>query len=209
MRSLIFITLSIGYMTSFSASATPPQYNGTETLAYTVTAKLSDNIEIRDYDAAVKVTAIESSQNSAFRQLFKYISGANSVNTQIAMTTPVANESVKVAMTTPVEMTMDAAGKGMQMSFFLPSMYNSNTAPKPTGNGVTLSPVPAKTVAVIRFSGLRSDDKVQQMTTKLRTAISDNGYVITSEPVLMGYDAPWTLWFKRRNEVMFEVQTIQ
>ena len=68
----------------------------------------------------------------------------------------------------------------MQMSFFLPSMYDSTTAPKPTGNGVTLSPVPAKTVAVIRFSGLRSDDKVQQMTTKLRTAISDNGYVITS-----------------------------
>ena len=23
--------------------------------------------------------------------------------------------------------------------------------------------------------------------------------------VMMGYDAPWTLWFKRRNEVMFEV----
>ena len=214
MRQLLstFVIGSIlfqGFTMSVSANDyAPPMYNGTETLAYDVVETLSENIEIRAYASAVKVSANAEGENNAFGQLFKYISGANSVSTEIAMTSPVemGSASAKVAMTTPVEMTMNGE-KNMQMSFFLPSMYDYNTAPKPTGPGVTLTNVPAKTVGVIRFSGFRGEGKVADKTAQLREALTKANYQIISEPVMMGYDAPWTLWFKRRNEVMFEVMS--
>ncbi|MEN8777946.1 MAG: SOUL family heme-binding protein [Glaciecola sp.] len=200
-------TILQGLFMSVSANeANPPIYKGTETLAYEVVQKLGEDIEIRAYAPAVKVSAVADGENNAFGQLFRYISGANSVNKDIAMTSPVetSSASAKIAMTTPVEMTMNSQ-KNMQMSFFLPSMYNYNTAPKPTGPGVTLTEVPAKLVGVIRFSGLRGESKVTEKTTQLRESLENANYQIISEPVMMGYDAPWTLWFKRRNEVMFEV----
>lgn len=211
----------IGWISLMSFAAdetqTPAMYKGTETLQYSVIASLAEDIEIRVYKPAVKVVAQANGENNAFGQLFRYISGANSVNKSIAMTAPVETASVekasvKVAMTTPVEMTMansddsNAAKKSMKMSFFLPSMYDYQTAPKPTSPGLSLVAVPEKTVAVIRFSGLRSDNKLIKKTQRLRDAIAQSPYTITSDPVMMGYDAPWTLWFNRRNEVMFEIQ---
>ena len=221
-RALTTALIVIGWSSFMSIAADEPQapamYKGTETLKYTVVTTLADDIEIRSYAAAVKVVAQANGENNAFGQLFRYISGANSVNTSIAMTAPVETASVKVAMTTPVEMTMakpdgsdlsdHAENKQtpMQMSFFLPSMYDYQTAPKPTSPDLSLVAVPARMVAVIRFSGLRSESKLAQKTQRLKEALAQTPYKIISEPVMMGYDAPWTLWFNRRNEVMFEVQ---
>jgi hypothetical protein len=221
-RALRTALIVIGWSSFMSIAADEPQapamYKGTETLKYTVVTTLADNIEIRSYAAAVKVVAQANVENNAFGKLFRYISGANSVNTSIAMTAPVETASVKVAMTTPVEMTMakpdgsdlsdHAENKQtpMQMSFFLPSMYDYQTAPKPTSPDLSLVAVPARMVAVIRFSGLRSESKLAQKTQRLKEALAQTPYKIISEPVMMGYDAPWTLWFNRRNEVMFEVK---
>ena len=221
-RALTTALIVIGWSSFMSIAADEPQapamYKGTETLKYTVISTLADDIEIRAYAAAVKVVAQANGENNAFGQLFRYISGANSVNTSIAMTAPVETASVKVAMTTPVEMTMANLGKSdssdasdkqqipMQMSFFLPSMYDSETAPKPTSPDLSLVAVPTRMVAVIRFSGLRSESKLAQKTQRLKEALAQTPYKIISDPVMMGYDAPWTLWFNRRNEVMFEVQ---
>ena len=221
-RALTTALIVIGWSSFMSIAADEPQapamYKGTETLKYNVVNTLADDIEIRAYAAAVKVVAQANGENNAFGQLFRYISGANSVKTSIAMTAPVETASVKVAMTTPVEMTManlgnsdssDASDKKqipMQMSFFLPSMYDYQTAPKPTSPDLSLVAVPTRMVAVIRFSGLRSESKLAQKTQRLKEALAQTPYKIISEPVMMGYDAPWTLWFNRRNEVMFEVQ---
>jgi hypothetical protein len=221
-RALTTALIVIGWSSFMSIAADEPQapamYKGTETLKYTVVTTLADDIEIRSYAAAVKVVAQANGENNAFGQLFRYISGANSVNTSIAMTAPVETASVKVAMTTPVEMTMakpdgsdlsdHAENKQtpMQMSFFLPSMYDYQTAPKPTSPDLSLVAVPARMVAVIRFSGLRSESKLAQKTQRLKEALAQTPYKIISDPVIMGYDAPWTLWFNRRNEVMFEVK---
>lgn len=221
-RALTTALIVIGWSSFMSIAADEPQapamYKGTETLKYTVVTTLADDIEIRSYAAAVKVVAQANGENNAFGQLFRYISGANSVNTSIAMTAPVETASVKVAMTTPVEMTMANLGNSdssdvsdkkqipMQMSFFLPSMYDYQTAPKPTSPDLSLVAVPARMVAVIRFSGLRSESKLAQKTQRLKEALAQTPYKIISEPVMMGYDAPWTLWFNRRNEVMFEVK---
>lgn len=221
-RALTTALIVIGWSSFMSIAADEPQapamYKGTETLKYTVVTTLADDIEIRFYATAVKVVAQANGENNAFGQLFRYISGANSVNTSIAMTAPVETASVKIAMTTPVEMTMakpdgsdlsdHAENKQtpMQMSFFLPSMYDYQTAPKPTSPDLSLVAVPARMVAVIRFSGLRSESKLAQKTQRLKEALAQTPYKIISEPVMMGYDAPWTLWFNRRNEVMFEVK---
>ena len=58
----------------------------------------TDNYEIRQYEDRVAVETESSSANNGFGTLFKYISGANTAQQEIAMTIPVT-QSVKIDMT--------------------------------------------------------------------------------------------------------------
>ena len=67
----------------------------TETQSYDVIEK-HDNIEIRYYPPAAKVMSKgKINGNSNFRNLFNYISGSNSKNEKISMTTPVYMKMIK------------------------------------------------------------------------------------------------------------------
>ena len=71
-----------------------------ETQKYEVVLKDS-NFEIRYYPPAIKAKVLsENGSNNNFMKLFKYISGNNSNNEKIAMTTPVylSNEDETNAM---------------------------------------------------------------------------------------------------------------
>lgn len=205
----MFVSATLLVTAAASHADDVPYYKGTETLPYTVEQTLAENIEIRSYAEAVKVSVQEDGENSAFRILFNYITGANTVGTNVAMTAPVemtkpsATGSAQVAMTTPVEMRQDD-GKA-QMSFFLPSMYSYDTAPKPTDPRVFLEKVPAATKAVIQFSGFRTSGKVADKTELLVSAINQAGYTIQSQAHEYGYEDPFTLPWNRRNEVAFIV----
>ena len=226
----LFLSSTLLVSTISYAADDVPYYKGTETLPYTVMETLGDDMEIRSYPESVKVSVREDGETSAFRVLFKYITGANTVGTNVAMTSPVEmtagldtktsevdSSSTQIAMTTPVEMTstqvamttpveMQQATNKAQMSFFLPSMYSFETAPKPTDPRVFLEPVPASVKAVIQFSGFRTRGKVADKTEQLIQAIEQAGYTITSEALEYGYEDPFTLPWNRRNEVAFLVK---
>lgn len=185
------------------STAEPSYYNDYETLSYKVLESFEPDIEIRHYAPAIAVTTQGTTEDNAFSLLFKYISGDNLVNEHIAQTQPLELQSAKVAMTTPVE--MQPAGNGEKMRFFLPSQYDVFNAPRPIHPEVSLEEIPAKTVAVIRYSGYNSDNKIEKHEKILRDVIAQKGYDIAGEITVFGYDAPWRLWWLRRNEVVIPI----
>ncbi len=182
-------------------------HSDTETSAYQVVEQVDETMEIRRYPARLvaEVRAEASDDdNGAFRQLFDYISGANAAADEIAMTTPVEVPGETISMTAPVE-----RGQGetdFAMRFFLPESFTMQSAPRPTNPNVTLVEIPEQTMAVLRFSGSRSDARVEERSRDLMDQLSSTAWQATAEPTAYFYDPPWTLPFMRRNEVAVRVE---
>ena len=183
---------------------------GTEEPPYTHT-RLTHNVEIRHYEEriAAQTTVVggdESAARSAgFRRLAGYIFGGNHRNTKIAMTAPVSQHSgEKIAMTAPVSQEAGPDG-GSVIRFFMPSAMTMEDLPAPNDDSVVLVTVPAETVAVLRFSGDRSPAAVESHTKQLLDVLQDNGFKPNGVPTAWFYDPPWTLPFRRRNEVAVAV----
>ena len=66
-----------------------------------------------------------------------------------------------------------------------------------------LSPhsTPATRLAAIRFSGFWSKANYEEHLGKLHAALRRAGLQSIGAPVYSRYDAPWTPWFMRRNEI--------
>jgi hypothetical protein len=162
--------------------------------------------ELRDYAAyLVAETRVEASfteaGSEAFRRLFRYISGNNAAQQKIAMTAPVTQgKGEKIAMTAPVTQVADA--DGYRVAFVVPSRYSASTVPKPLDPRIEIRAVPARRVAVWRYSGRWTQERYDQMERQLREAIVARGLSVNGPPVLARYDPPFMPWFMRRNEVL-------
>ena len=184
----------------------------------------------------VAETFVEGDMNAAsskgFRTIADYIFGNNVAagsaldkgSEKIAMTAPVTMEpanaaSQKIAMTTPVAMEpLPNAGQASQMPqamqgarrwrvhFVMPSTYTLNTLPKPNNLAVQLREVPAKTWAVLSYSGFNTEAGIQQRTDELVAWLAAQKIKTTGSPQLARYNPPWTLPMFRRNEIMLEIQ---
>ncbi|WP_416839615.1 SOUL family heme-binding protein [Haloferax sp. DFSO52] len=178
---------------------------GTERVPYTVVDEL-DGVEIRQYPTTVTVETTAQNTGVAFRRLFEYISGANQSRQTVSMTAPVATESVgeSIPMTAPVA--TDRTDNRVQMSFFLPSSYDYDTAPGPTNPDVELVEHPAQTLAVRQFSWYATGRRTRRETDSLLRTLADNDVSVVGDAFLMQYDPPSTLPFFRTNEVAVEVQ---
>lgn len=185
-----------------------------ETAPYEVIESVQDkNIEIRNYESMVLASTPMAGEgrNDAFRNLFKYITGANEGEADIAMTAPVlmnekkeGKEGTEIPMTAPV--LMDENGNDAMMSFVLPKEYTIETAPKPTNDAVTLSEVKNYKVAAIRFSGTLGEGNVAKHRKILEDWLAGSDYKVTGDYITAGYNAPFTIPMLRRNEVMVEVK---
>jgi hypothetical protein len=92
------------------------------------------------------------------------------------------------------------------MAFYLPPTYDLDSAPVPTDPSIELVVVPERTLAVGRFSWRPTDDRVAREADRLVETLERADVPTVGEPFFMGYDAPWTLPFLRRNEVAVEVE---
>lgn len=185
---------------------------GTEEPHYLAT-KLTDNVELRRYGPRIAAeTTVDSDEerarNVGFRRLAKYIFGANHRDETISMTAPVTQQSAsdEIAMTAPVAQARSANDQWV-IRFFMPSKWTMDTLPEPDDEKVRLVPVPGETVAVLRFSGDRGPQAVDDRTNELRKTLLDNDIEPAGDPVAWFYDPPWTLPFRRRNEVAIPVET--
>ena len=108
-----------------------------------------------------------------------------------------------MAMTAPVTQ-QDNNGKWV-VRFVMSAPYSVATLPKPNNAEVTLKEMPDKRFAVIRFSGMGSEDNLKKHSDELDLFIKTNNLKPLSKPVYAFYNPPWTLPFMRRNEVMVEI----
>jgi hypothetical protein len=172
---------------------------------------LTDDVEVRRYGPRIAAeTTVDAGEDRArnigFRRLANYIFGANHRDESISMTAPVGQQSAhdEIAMTAPVAQSRNAADR-WTIRFFMPSKWTMETLPQPDDDHVRLVTVPGETVAVLRFSGDRGADAVAQRTDQLRKTLRENAVEPTGEPVAWFYDPPWTLPFRRRNEIAIPV----
>ncbi len=179
---------------------------------YTVRTDLGHGLEIRDYRpaAAVETTVTAPTRDlaskKAFNLLFAYIAGANTGGQTIAMTTPVQQEPVLIAMTAPVrtDMAEDAGEIHLRMRFFLPSKRAANP-PVPQDPRVRLTTVPGVTVAALRFSGNPTEPTRARKEADLLARLAGTPWRPTGTPYLLGYDPPFTIPFLKRSEVVVPV----
>ena len=146
--------------------------------------------------------------NEGFRRLFKYITGANKTDIDIAMTAPVQmnmdNAGEKIAMTAPVQ--QKSNGDFLQVAFMLPSEFNMDTAPAPTDERVFIREIPGRIMAVIRYSGRWTDRNRAKYEKRLRENLQSHGIDTVSGAETAAYNPPFTPPFLRRNEIMLEVR---
>ncbi|MEU0494105.1 heme-binding protein [Mycobacterium sp. NPDC006124] len=178
------------------------------------TERLPGGLEIRRYRPRIAAeTTVEApeerARNEGFRRLAGYIFGGNGGSDEIAMTAPVSQAGSggrKIAMTAPVARSGDDES-GWVIRFFMPSKWTMATLPTPDDDRVRLVEVPAETVAVLRFTGDRGSATIAAKSDELRKALHDNGIEAVGEPQAWFYDPPWTLPFRRRNEVVVSVRS--
>jgi len=192
-------------MFALALSAIAMPSHATEEPDYNVVRELAD-IEIRQYGAyAVAEVTVAGPANEAGSQAFPilagYIFGKNKGERKFAMTTPVTRVAapVKLAMTAPVKQT--AAAGGFLVQFVLPKGVTVASAPEPLDERVQLREVLPVQVAVIRYSGFWSASNDEKHLTKLQLALRTADLAWKGEPVYARYNAPFTPWFMRRNEI--------
>ena len=159
-----------------------------ETQEYRVVEQI-DNAEIRFYPSAamIKVSA-EQNRNNNFGKLFRYITGNNKENEEIAMTTPVYMYD-----------------QNKTMEFVLPKKYLSKDLPMPNDREVEAYISNPRYFAAIRYSGYSNANKIQKHRNELKSILDNNGLEIISDFYVLSYDAP-TKFYNRRNEILFEIR---
>lgn len=165
--------------------------------------------EVRCYDPYLVAEAeiapgTEEPLSAGFRVLFRYIGGANNGSRKIAMTAPVLKETgVKIPMSKPV---LSRQEQGLtKVAFVLPKVYTLETAPLPEDPAITIRELPARKVAVLRFSGYASDAVMADKREELAALLERDGLHPAGPFLEAYYNPPWTPPFLRRNEVMVEI----
>jgi hypothetical protein len=168
--------------------------------------------EIRKYPKhIVAMTTVtgphDESMSSGFRIVAGYIFGGNEKKQSIAMTSPVVmgeGKSEKIAMTAPVLVNSESGVR--TISFAMPKAYTLDTLPVPKDSRVKIVEIGEKNFAVLRFSGYRTNGRIQKMEKKLLDLLSKDKVEVVGLPAYAGYNAPGTPPWMTRNEVMIEVK---
>jgi len=153
-------------------------------------------IEIRQYSALIVSEVVvkntrKLSINKGFKLIADYIFGNNQQQTKISMTAPV---------------TQQKSENGWIVRFIMPAEHSLDTLPKPENPAVKIKKIDQQKFVVIKFSGLSSEDNIQQHELKLTQYILDNGLQTQNSPIYAFYNPPWTLPFLRRNEILIELK---
>jgi hypothetical protein len=172
--------------------------------------KKDNKFEIRDYASHILAETVvegdfEEAGNKAFNVLFGYISGDNRSREKLAMTAPVSQEpkGEKIRMTAPVG--QQRVQESWAVSFMMPASYTLETLPEPEDPKVTLRQVPARRMAAVRYSGFWNEKGYLRYKLELESWIREKGLTIMGDPIWARYNAPFTPWFLRRNEILIPV----
>jgi len=183
--------------------------SNTEQTEYSV-VKTENEYQIRLYPQHIVAQTVvhgsyQDALNQGFRIIAGYIFGGNKKNEQIAMTAPVVERKINesIAMTAPVVASIE--GESHVIAFGMPRSYTLQTLPTPNDKRVTIVTIPEKKMAAIQFSWFRTSDRIQLKKQELLNALERDKVLVKGEPQYAGYNAPWTLPWMTRNEVLVEI----
>lgn len=184
---------------------TPMTSHAIEEPAYAVIEKLQD-VEIREYAPFTVAEVVvagdhNAAGNAAFPILAGYIFGKNKGERKFAMTAPVTQAAIPVKMEMTAPVTQTAVQGGFLVQFVLPNGVTVANAPEPLDPRIALREEPARRIAVLQYSGFWSDANFNKHLAQLQSTLRGANLKWTGEPVLSRYNAPFTPWFMRRNEV--------
>jgi len=182
--------------------------------------------ELRQYAALIVAETwvdgdMDAASNKGFRVIADYIFGNNKApqstqSSKIAMTAPVTlapdAQPLKLGMTAPVSLqpAVEASTwvqtQRWRVQFVMPDKYTLESLPLPNNGAVKLREVPAKTVAVAKYSGLNTDSRIRKETQALTDWVQARKLVPSGPPQLARYDPPWVLPMLRRNEIQLEIK---
>jgi len=87
----------------------------------------------------------------------------------------------------------------------MPAEYSMDTIPTPSDPDVNIRAIPTHRVAAIRFSGRWTATNYDKHLAELITWVESRSFEVSGEPVWARYNAPFTPWFMRRNEILVPV----
>lgn len=155
---------------------------------YEVVAKHGD-VEFRRYAPYIVAEVTvggDAPDRQAFNILASYIFGDNSADEKMSMTAPVET-------------------RGRDYAFVMEKKYSMETLPRPDDERVRLLERPARTVAVRRFSGRWSASNFAAHERLLLQHLEELGIEPAGPTEIARYNAPFTPWFLRRNEIIVAV----
>ena len=163
--------------------------------------------EIREYAEHIVAETIagknfEEAGSVAFKRLFRYISGDNESRRKIAMAAPVSQRTAgeKIAMTAPVS--QRPSDSDWAVSFMMPSSYTIDTLPVPSNPEIKIRTVRAHIAGAVQYSGFWSEKNYLENKSRLEAWIEKKKFIKDGNAVWARYNAPFTPWFLRRNEIL-------
>jgi hypothetical protein len=195
MKAGRWIAAGLG-LAAMGAAAVYAQYRNTEEPEFAL-VRAEGDFELRDYPALVVAEVTSSgdrqrASGASFRRLAAYI---------FAQDRPQGGESI--AMTAPVIQQETGAG-AWRMRFVMPAKYTLASLP-PAPADITLTEVPARRMAAVRFSGNGGSAELASREASLRRWMEGQGITATGEAEFAFYDAPMVPGPLRRNEVLIPV----
>lgn len=188
---------------------------GLETPEYEVVATLGD-VELRRY-APYSVAKTTMAADGASDSVFSSESGGQGFNTLASYLFGKNDADASMSMTMPVEISSSAgAGGSSSMAFVLPSEY-ADAPPAPLADGIDIEKVPERLVAVRAFPGFVTEPEVQRQLAAVVDALEADAGASTAwtrgawpeQYSTLQYNAPYTLPWRRRNEIAVVVEAPQ
>jgi hypothetical protein len=96
---------------------------------------------------------------------------------------------------------MDINDTRSTMAFVLPSGYNQDNLPKPSDSSISIRASEPEFVAVIKFGGFASTDRINKHIAILQESLKEAGLSHHRNFRFLGYNPPYQI-FGRRNEVI-------
>ena len=148
------------------------------------------DIEFRRYEPYIVAEVSAEGANpdrEAFGVLAGYIFGDNQSGEEMSMTAPVET-------------------RGNDYAFVMESKYSMSSLPQPNDPRINLRSKPARTVAVLRFSGRWTEKNFAKHEERLLDALEELDIDVIGTTELARYNSPFKPWFLRRNEVLIAVE---
>lgn len=205
-----WIAGGIALAATAAAGVAIAQYRDIEKLAYQ-SLEQEGAFELREYEPMIVAEVTHTGDRrralgAGFRRLAAYIFAEDRPGQEIAMTSPVMQDPPeKIAMTSPVTVGEGDETGSWRTRFVMPSEYTMETLPEPPSD-ITLTEIPARRMASVRFNGRGTSEDLAKMEGFLRRWMAEQELTATGPAEYAFYDAPMVPPSVRRNEVMIPVE---